>query len=77
MRRSLSLKLPHPDFTHVFFFSGVVSVRIWIGLKQDEEYVHEWVGELSEEDDIADAKCNFQLHEGVGKTHLGNDNHDR
>jgi hypothetical protein len=33
----------------------VVSVRIWIGLKQDEEYVHEWVGELSEDDDIADA----------------------
>ena len=33
-------------------------MRIWIGLKQDEEYVHEWVGELSEYDDVADAVKN-------------------
>jgi hypothetical protein len=33
-------------------------MRVWIGLKQDEEYVHEWVGEVSEDDDIADAVRN-------------------
>ena len=33
-------------------------MRVWIGLKQNEEYVHEWVGELAEEDDLADAVRN-------------------
>jgi hypothetical protein len=25
-------------------------VKIWVGLKQDDKYVHEWIGEVSEED---------------------------
>jgi hypothetical protein len=33
-------------------------MRVWIGLKQNEEYVHEWVGEVAEEDDLADAVRN-------------------
>ena len=33
-------------------------MRVWIGLKQDEQYVHEWVGELTKEDDLADAVRN-------------------
>ena len=33
-------------------------MQVWIGLKQNEEYVHEWVGEVSEDDDVADAVRN-------------------
>lgn len=33
-------------------------MRVWIGLKQDEEYVHEWVGEIFKEADVADAVRN-------------------
>ena len=33
-------------------------MRVWTGLKQDEQYVHEWVGELAKEDDLADAVRN-------------------
>jgi hypothetical protein len=33
-------------------------MRVWIGLKQHEQYVHEWVGEISNEDDVADAVKN-------------------
>jgi hypothetical protein len=33
-------------------------MQVWIGLKQNEEYVHEWIGEVSEGDDIADAVRN-------------------
>ncbi len=30
-------------------------MRVWIGLKQDERCVHEWVGEITQEGDLADA----------------------
>ena len=33
-------------------------MRVWIGLKQDEQYVHEWIGEITKEDDLADAVRN-------------------
>jgi hypothetical protein len=35
-----------------------VSMRVWVGLKQGEDYVHEWVGEVSDDEDIADAVKN-------------------
>jgi hypothetical protein len=35
--------------------SQELAVRVWIGLKQDEQYVHEWVGEISHDGNVADA----------------------
>ncbi|MGA7487383.1 MAG: hypothetical protein WBW74_10675 [Xanthobacteraceae bacterium] len=30
-------------------------MRVWIGFKQNEAYVHEWTGEIAEEGDIGQA----------------------
>ena len=48
-------------------------MRVWIGLKQDERYVHEWVGEISKEDDLADAVRNAvaDYQKASGKTLWG------
>jgi hypothetical protein len=31
------------------------SMRVWIGFKRDDAYVHEWTGEIAEEGDIGQA----------------------
>jgi hypothetical protein len=31
------------------------SMRVWIGFKRDDAYVHEWTGEIAEESDIGQA----------------------
>ena len=33
-------------------------MQVWIGLKQNEKYVHEWIGEVQSEDDLGDAVKN-------------------
>jgi hypothetical protein len=30
----------------------------WIGFKQNEEYVHEWTGEVAQEEDVGEAIVN-------------------
>ncbi len=30
-------------------------MRVWIGLKRDDAYVHEWTGEVAEEADVGKA----------------------
>ena len=30
-------------------------MRVWIGFKRDDAYVHEWTGEIAEESDIGQA----------------------
>ena len=30
-------------------------MQVWIGFKQNEEYVHEWTGEVAQEEDVGAA----------------------
>ena len=30
-------------------------MQVWIGFKQNDEYVHEWTGEVAEERDVGEA----------------------
>jgi len=30
-------------------------MQVWIGFKQNDEYVHEWTGEVAEEGDVGEA----------------------
>jgi hypothetical protein len=30
-------------------------MQVWIGFKQNEEYVHEWTGEVAQEQDVGSA----------------------
>jgi len=33
-------------------------MQVWIGFKQNEEYVHEWTGEVAQEEDVGAAIVN-------------------
>jgi len=48
-------------------------MQVWIGFKQNEEYVHEWTGEFAQEEDVGQHwKCNCRLSNEEWQGHLGN-----
>ena len=39
-------------------------MQVWIGFKQNEEYVHEWTGEVAGEADIGNAIAEYRTKSG-------------
>jgi hypothetical protein len=52
-------------------------MRVWIGFKRDDAYVHEWTGEIAEESDIGQAIGNAvrRLHQEQRQADLGDHDH--
>src|SRR3954462_12783651 len=53
-------------------------MQVWIGFKQNEEYVHEWTGEVAGEGDVGKAIGNALADSKQERQgHLGNVHHGR